>query len=259
MRDNVIFTLYCGKYLDLLPLFSKLFNKYWSDEINVTIITHAGKISLPSNFNFFASKFDNYNESMLEFLSSGIVDDDDIIFTCVEDLIPVDNINQELFEQAVNYIKNKIVRKVNLTGFSNFTMPVPNKHGPVKYFDENFYHWGYSRIVANLWLASRLHEDIKVLNSLDNSYRIDGRNEPRQGNLANYEGYFSQYDQERLTYCLTPYTPIFPCINFYHHGQLEWKRYINIMANTENIELFKEFSHCMCEKCVMQRNISQNF
>ena len=59
MENNIIFTLYCGKYLDLLPLFAKLFNKYWSDEINVTIITHTGKISLPSNFNFFASKFDN--------------------------------------------------------------------------------------------------------------------------------------------------------------------------------------------------------
>jgi hypothetical protein len=72
-----------GKYSDILPLFAKQFNKYFSPDVEVIVLSPNQVTGLPDNFSYHKIPFTQYwCNDIREFFDSF---EDEIFFGCMED------------------------------------------------------------------------------------------------------------------------------------------------------------------------------
>jgi hypothetical protein len=95
-----------NKYHYCLQPFAFLFNKFWSDKVNVTFLGYKyPEFDLPSNFSFTSLGNQNgpeyYSSDLRRFFES--IDDTQFIYT-MEDQFILDHVNVNLIEKLTDYV-----------------------------------------------------------------------------------------------------------------------------------------------------------
>ena len=115
MENNLSFICYCGVYDNIMPVFAKMFNKYWDKDIKVDVVSHK-KIDIEEkNFNCFQYEEDNFSKCMLEHMSK-LNSEHVVMFT--EEMVLVDFVDQDAFKKAYKIIEDSDkVKKIMLYRF----------------------------------------------------------------------------------------------------------------------------------------------
>lgn len=92
-----------GKYSDILPLFAKQFNKYFSPDIEVIVLSSKEVTGLPSNFSHVKIPHTKYwCNDIREFFDSF---EDEIFFGCMEDHFLYSSVDLDLLAQIIEQFK----------------------------------------------------------------------------------------------------------------------------------------------------------
>ena len=93
--------VYSCKYHAIIPYFCKLWNKYYSDKIEVIIVSpeDISKYDLPSNFSHY--KLSNFTKSWVNDISEFFKDfKDEYFFSCMEDHFLYDYVQTDIINAA---------------------------------------------------------------------------------------------------------------------------------------------------------------
>ena len=117
----------CNKNLNLVQPFAFLFNKFWSDEINVFVLGYEKpSFKLPKNFNFISigvnDNVGNWSTDLKNYFES--IDDKYFYFT-LEDMWLVDYVDIPTINKFEKFIKQDKVGRINVT---RDTCTRPNIH-----------------------------------------------------------------------------------------------------------------------------------
>lgn len=92
-----------GKYVDILPLFARQFNKYFSSEIEVIVLSHKEAPGLPDNFSHAKIPYTKFwCNDIREFFNSF---EDELFFGCMEDHFLYAPVDLELLAEIVEQFK----------------------------------------------------------------------------------------------------------------------------------------------------------
>lgn len=158
-----LIVLTSDKYLHALPVFAHLFNKYWSDEQQVTVAGFTEpSLPLPDNFSFHSiGKFQDYPVNRW---SDAVIDllhqiDYDTFILMLEDYWLVRHVNVEAVHILYDYaIQFHYVLKIDLCGDRLYAANMKD-YGYVRYLDliksdpNSQYHMS---LMAGIWNRNQL-------------------------------------------------------------------------------------------------------
>jgi hypothetical protein len=217
-----------------MPVFSKMFNKYWDKDIKVDVVSHK-KIKLEEkNFTCFQYEEDNFSKCMLEHMSK--LDFDHVVFM-TEEMVLVDFVDQDIFKKAYKIIKySDKIKKINLYRFLNNYYKIgidDSYYGPhLSYYDDDFAFNkdSFRSINASIWNKDLFCELLQSL--IDAEYdKITPHTFEYNVNCTN------DFDS------LIPYKPVYPCIDYMHRTRgfaFEEARFFNNGISSQDLLTFVE-------------------
>lgn len=233
MDNNLKFICYCGVYDNIMPVFAKMFNKYWDKDIQVDVVSHK-KIEIEEkNFTCFQYEEDNFSKCMLEHMSK--IDSEYVVFM-TEEMVLVDFVDQTIFKEATEIFKiSDEIKKVNLYRFLDNYCKIGIDHVSygehLEYFNRNF---AFNRdslrnINASIWNRNKFCE---LLDSL-----------VLQNDKITPHTFENNVETEDFYCSLIPYKAIYPCIDYmnrddgFAYGKM---RGINDGISLQDLKVFEE-------------------
>jgi hypothetical protein len=217
-----------------MPVFSKMFNKYWDKDIQVDVVSHK-KIEIEEkNFTCFQYEEDNFSKCMLEHMSK--LNSEHVVMI-TEEMVLVDFVDQDAFKKAYKIIEDsdkvkKIMLYRFLDNFYRIGVDADCYKQDLSYYDDNFAlnRDSLRKVSAAVWKKNVLCEAFQWL--------IDSGYDPITPHTFEYNIKCpNQY------YSLIPYRAMYPCIDYMHRKRglaVGEHQGLNNGISSQDVKFFKE-------------------